>query len=30
VLEKRRDEIDRILASYGIPRVDQEKGGTGA
>ena len=29
VLEKRRDEIDRILESYGVPRVDEEKGGTG-
>jgi mxaJ protein len=30
VLEKRRDDIDRILESYGIPRVDHEKGGSGA
>ncbi|HEV2836889.1 MAG TPA: substrate-binding domain-containing protein [Pyrinomonadaceae bacterium] len=30
VLEKRRSDIDRILATYGIPRVDLEKGGSGA
>lgn len=29
VLERRRAEIDRILDNYGIPRVDQEKGGRG-
>ena len=29
VLEQRREDIDRILESYGIPRVDQEKGGRG-
>jgi quinoprotein dehydrogenase-associated probable ABC transporter substrate-binding protein len=26
VLEKRRSEIDRILADYGVPRIDAEKG----
>jgi mxaJ protein len=26
ILEKRRAEIDRILADYGLPRVDQPKG----
>ncbi len=30
ILEKRRAEIDRILENYGLPRVDQEKGGHGA
>ena len=30
VLEKRRGDIDRILQDYHIPRVDQEKGGSGA
>ena len=29
VLEKRRPEIDRILAEYGVPRVDVEKGDGG-
>ena len=29
VLEKRRPEIDRILAEYGVPRVDVAKGGGG-
>ena len=29
VLEKRRDEVDRILRDYAVPRVDQEKGGRG-
>ena len=30
VLERRRSDIDRILADYRVPRVDQEKGGSGA
>ena len=30
VLDKRRSDIDRILQDYAIPRVDQEKGGSGA
>ncbi len=29
VLEKRSTEIDRILADYGVPRVDVAKGGAG-
>ena len=29
VLDKRRDEIDRILRDYQVPRVDEEKGGSG-
>jgi hypothetical protein len=29
ILENRRAEIDRILADYRVPRVDQEKGGSG-
>jgi mxaJ protein len=29
ILEQRRAEIDRILADYGLPRVDQEKGASG-
>ena len=29
VMEKRRAEIDRILAEYGVPRVDAVKGGAG-
>jgi mxaJ protein len=30
VLERRRSDIDRILEDYRVPRVDQEKGGSGA
>jgi mxaJ protein len=30
VLERHRSEIDRILAEYGVPRVDVAKGGNGA
>lgn len=29
VLERRRDEVDRILSDYAVPRVDHEKGGRG-
>ena len=29
VLDKRRDEIDRILRDYQVPRVDEQKGGSG-
>ena len=29
VLEKRRDEVDRILRDYAVPRVDQQKGDRG-
>jgi len=29
VLENRREEIDRILHEYRVPRVDQQKGGSG-
>jgi hypothetical protein len=29
VLEKRRDEIDRILREYAVPRVEEQKGGSG-
>ena len=29
VLERRRSEIDRILQDYAVPRLDQEKGGSG-
>lgn len=29
VLERRRDEVDRILREYAVPRVDQQKGGHG-
>ena len=29
VLERRRSDIDRILQDYAVPRVDQEKGGSG-
>jgi mxaJ protein len=29
LLEQRRSEIDRLLQEYGVPRVDQEKGGGG-
>jgi mxaJ protein len=29
VLEKRRDEVDRILRDYAVPRVDREKGDHG-
>jgi quinoprotein dehydrogenase-associated probable ABC transporter substrate-binding protein len=29
VIERRRSEIDRILADYGVPRVDAEKGESG-
>ncbi len=29
VLDKRRDEIDRILREYQVPRVDEQKGGSG-
>jgi mxaJ protein len=29
VLERRRDEVDRILRDYAVPRVDQEKGDRG-
>jgi len=29
VLEKRRDDVDRILRDYAVPRVDQQKGGNG-
>jgi mxaJ protein len=29
VLEKRRDEVDRILRDYAVPRVDQGKGASG-
>jgi ABC-type amino acid transport substrate-binding protein len=28
ILEKRRSDIDRILADYGVPRVDSTKGDT--
>jgi quinoprotein dehydrogenase-associated probable ABC transporter substrate-binding protein len=28
VVEKRRDDIDRILESYGVPRVDEARGGS--
>jgi len=30
VLDTRRTDIDRILQDYAVPRVDQEKGGSGA
>jgi mxaJ protein len=29
LLDQRRGEIDRLLQEYGVPRVDQEKGGGG-
>ena len=29
LLEQRRSEIDLLLQEYGVPRVDQEKGGAG-
>ena len=29
LLDKRRDEIDRILREYAVPRVDEQKGGGG-
>ncbi len=29
ILEERREEVDRILADYGLPRVDQAKGAHG-
>jgi mxaJ protein len=29
MLERRRAEIDRLLDDYGVPRVDEEKGGDG-
>jgi mxaJ protein len=29
VLDRRRGDIDRILQDYQVPRVDQEKGGSG-
>jgi mxaJ protein len=29
VLERRRDEVDRILQEYAVPRVDQQKGDHG-
>jgi quinoprotein dehydrogenase-associated probable ABC transporter substrate-binding protein len=28
IVDKRRDDIDRILGSYGVPRVDEGKGGS--
>jgi quinoprotein dehydrogenase-associated probable ABC transporter substrate-binding protein len=28
IVEKRRDDIDRILESYGVPRVDEARGGS--
>lgn len=30
IIEKRRSDIDRILEEYGVPRVNEGKGGTGA
>ena len=29
VMDKRREEIDRILREYQVPRVDEQKGGSG-
>ena len=29
VLDQRREEIDRILREYAVPRVDEQKGGSG-